>query len=91
MFWNKLFGRIKEKELGKVVHYFDKIQVAVLSLNGNLKVGDKIKVSRGENEFEQEVESMQIDHQEVQSAGKGQEVAIKVAQPAKTGTRICKV
>lgn len=90
MFWSKLFGKGKEKELGKVVHYFDKIQVAVVALNGTLKVGDKIKICRGENEFEQIVESMQIDHQNVSSAIKGQEVAIKVVQPAKAGTCINK-
>jgi len=85
-----LFGGKKEKELGRVVHYFDKIQVAVLELYGNLSVGDKIKVARGEAEFTQSVDSMQIDHQDVKSAGKGQEVAIKVAQPAKAGTRVYK-
>ncbi|MFA4831668.1 MAG: translation elongation factor-like protein [Patescibacteria group bacterium] len=83
-FWNK------NKALGKVNHYFDKIQVAVVVLSGKIKVGDKIKFKRGDDEFEEVIESMQIDHKEVQSAGKGEEVAIKVSKPAKAGSVVCK-
>ena len=79
------------KPLGKVVHWFDKIGVAVLSLNGVLKVGDKVKVQKGEVEFEEEIGSMQVDHKPVKSAKKGDEVAVKLSQQAKEGTLIFKV
>jgi putative protease len=80
----------KNKEIGKVNHYFDKIQVAVIVLSGKLKVGDKVKIKRGDGEFEEVIQSMQIDHKEVQSAKKGEEVAIKVSKPAKAGSIVCK-
>ena len=51
--------------IGKVTHYFDRIQVAVLELNEALNVGDKIRVSGHATELEQTVESLQIDHRPV--------------------------
>jgi len=86
-----LFGGGKNKELGKVVHYFDKIQVAVIKLGGVLKVGDKIKIVRADHEFTETVGSMQVDHKDIVTASKGEEVAIKVNEPTKDGALIYKV
>lgn len=90
-FLSRLFGGCKCKELGKVIHYFDKIQVMVIALNGSIKVGDKIKIKRGDEEFEETINSMQINHQDVGSAGKGQEVAIKISRPTKDGALVYRV
>lgn len=91
MFLQWLFGNKKLKVLGTVVHYFDKIGVAVVVLGDSLRVGDKIKIVRAESEFEETVKTMQIDHHEVMSAVKGQEVAIKISQPTKNGARVYKL
>ena len=77
-----------EKEVGKVTHWYDKIGVAVVDLSGSLKVGDQIKVRRGDEEFETAVESIQIDHEPVKSAKKGDEAAIKLPQKTKEGATI---
>lgn len=77
-----------EKEVGKVSHWYDKIGVAVLKLEGPLKVGDRVKVKKGDSEFEETVSSLQIDHQSVDSAKTGDEVAIKLSQKAKPGAAI---
>jgi putative protease len=78
-----------DKDLvGKVIHYYDKIGVAVVKLSKVLKVGDKVKLVHGENEFEQVVESMQLEHEQVQSGKKGQEVAIKVDKETKSGAEV---
>ena len=69
------------KVIGKVGHYFDKISVAALSLTGPLKIGETVKIG----ELVQTISSMQIEHQQVQSAKKGDDVAIKVDQPVKEG------
>jgi len=80
-----------EKPLGKVTHYYDKAMVAIIKLiGGGLKIGDAVKFVKGENEFTQNIESMQIEHETLKSAKKGQEVAIKVSQPAKEGTLVYK-
>lgn len=77
-----------EKELGKVSHWYDKIGVAVLKLEGPLKVGDRVKVKKGDSEFEEQVASLQIDHQNVESAKAGDEVAIKLSQKVKPGAAV---
>lgn len=77
-----------EKEIGKVTHWYDKIGVAVVKLSRPLKVGDKIKIRRGEEEFETEVASMQIEHENVESAKKGDEAAIKLPQKTKEGSAV---
>ena len=80
-----------EKEIGKVTHYFDKIGVMVVKLTDKIAVGDRIKVKRGNEEFEETVESMQIEHENIEKAKKGEEVAIKVSQPTKEGATVYKV
>jgi len=80
-----------EQIIGHVTHYFDHINVAVISLTGgDLNIGDQIHVT-GKDDFSQTIDSMQVDHQAVESAPKGSEVAIKVSQPVKKNDQIVKV
>jgi translation initiation factor IF-2 len=79
-----------EKEIARVKHWYDKLGVAVLDLKGTLKSGDKIKVRHGEVEFDDTIGSMQIDHKDVTSAKKGDEVAVKLSAKAKEGCHIFK-
>jgi translation initiation factor IF-2 len=79
-------------KVGKITHYYDKIGVAVLELSGNLATGDRIKFVRGgEDLFEQTVESMQVEHEKIDSAKKGQVVGLKVDQEVKEGAEVYKV
>ncbi len=80
----------KEKEIGKVVHWYGKINVAVVKLAGALAVGDAIKVRHGESEFEDTISSMQLDHEAVKTGKKGQEIAIQLSQEAKDGSLVYK-
>jgi putative protease len=72
-----------DKPVGKVTHYYDKINVAVLELDRALKVGDTIKIVKGDTEFTQTIDSMQIDRKEVKSAKKGDSIGLKVDQVIK--------
>jgi putative protease len=69
-------------EIGVVTHYFDKINVAAILLSKPLKVGDKIQIKshEGMTDFEQVVESMQINREDVKKAKSGDEIGIKVKQ-----------
>lgn len=81
----------KEKPIGKITHYFSKIEVAVITLSAPLKVGDTIRIAGGEaTDFEQEVESMQIDHKEVKSGKKGDSVGMKVNEKVHEGYKVFK-
>ncbi len=80
------------KQIGKVTHYFDKISVAVIELSGVLKAGDTISFQRGGEElFQQEISSMQIDHEAVKKAKKGDDVAIKVDEKVREGVEVFKI
>lgn len=81
----------EEKFIGVVTHYFSKIGVVIVKLSAPLKVGDKVKIKRKEEEFEQEVQSMQVDHQNLQEAKKGDEVGLKVDQKVKEGWELYKI
>ena len=83
-----IYVMLKEKPIGKVVHWYDKLGVAVVKLNKALKVGSQVKVRRGEQEFTDTVTSMQLDHKSVKAGKKGEEVAIKVSQQVKEGAEI---
>jgi len=76
------------KQVGTISHYYDQIGVAVLDLNETLKVGDKIKIVKEEEEFEQEISSMQVEHKEVQTAKKGDSVGLKVDKEVKRKSKV---
>ena len=80
-----------DKQIGVITHWFDKIGVGVIRLSAGLKVGDTIKVVRGDQEFEQTVDSLQIDHAEVAKAKKGEDAALKLAEKVHEGALVYKV
>lgn len=78
-------------KVGKVTHYFDKIGVAVVELSDRLSAGDSIKISGKDKEFVMTVSSMQIEHESIQEAKKGNTVGMKVDQAVEEGDQIYKV
>ena len=70
-------------EIGHVTHFFSKISVAVLELSLPLAVGDRILIKGPSTDFEQTVESMQIDRKAIQRAEGGQSIGLEVVQPIK--------
>jgi putative protease len=79
-------------KVGKVTHYYDKLNVAIVDLDGTLSVGDNIKFVRGgEDLFEQKVESIQIEHEKKDTAAKGDVIGLKTNEAVKEGTEVYKV
>ncbi|MHA2379294.1 MAG: translation elongation factor-like protein [Candidatus Thorarchaeota archaeon] len=64
--------------VGVITRYFAKIGVAAIILEDTLKVGSKIRIEGATTDFEQNVDSMQIDREEIGEGKAGQEIAIKV-------------
>lgn len=85
---------VKKKEVaerklaGKIVHYFGNIGVAVIKVNKEIKIGDTIEIDNKGETFEQKITSMQVNHKEVKSAKKGNEVGMKVNQPVKVNALV---
>jgi putative protease len=75
------------KKVGTVTHYYGKIGVAIIKLSGTLKVGDRIKIENGA-EFEQAVDSMQVEHAQVEEAKKGDVVGLKVEKKVGEGATV---
>lgn len=69
---------MEEKPIGKVTHFFGQISVAVLDLTEPLKVGETIHIKGHTTDLTQKVESMQVEHKDIQEAKPGDQVAIKV-------------
>ena len=78
----------KGKQIGKITHFFNKIGVGVLELESELKVGDEIVIATHQGDFEQKVDSMQVEHEQVTEAKKGDAVGLKVDQPIKEGNLV---
>jgi hypothetical protein len=75
--------RLSEEEvvkIGRVAHFFSKISVAVIELAAPLNTGDTIVFKGPNTDFEQVVDSMQIEHENVQRAEAGQSIGLKVMQ-----------
>jgi len=77
-----------EKKIGEVVHFFDKILVAIIKLTAPLKIGTEVKFKHGDNEFTQTIDSMEIDHKQITAAKKGDEIGVKVNQLVKDKTEV---
>lgn len=81
-----------DKPIGKVVHFYDKLGVAIIDLgSGGIKVGQEIKFKKGDGEFTQKVESLQVDHESVESVKRGDSFGLKVDKPTKPGTEVYSV
>jgi putative protease len=77
-------------EIGAITHFFPKISVAVIELKSPLSVGDTIVIKGPNTDFEQPVDSMQIEHQNIQRAEAGQSIGLKVLQRVRETDRVYK-
>jgi len=80
-----------EKKVGEVTHYWRKISVAGIKLTDTLNVGDTIRVLGTTTDFEQIVGSMQIEHENIETAKKGQEIGLKVNEKVHQGDTVYRV
>jgi len=81
-----------EEKIGVVIHYWSKIGVAGLRItDGELKVGDTIRIKGHTSDFTQPVESIQIENESVEVAGPGQDIGIKVIESARDHDEVFKV
>ena len=80
-----------DETIGKVTHYFDRISVAVLQLTRTVRVGDTIHFHGHSTDFNQKVDSLQVEHKSVPEGNPGQEVALKVDQKVHPNDQVMKV
>lgn len=77
-----------EHLVGTVTHYWGKLGVAGIELSGELEVGDTISVRGNTSDFTQTVDSIQIEHEDVESATAGDSIGVKVSDRARVHDQV---
>jgi len=81
-----------EEEIGKITHYFSKINVGVIEVTkGELQVGDTIHIKGHTSDFYQKVQSLQVEHSPVDAVGVGGSAGLKVESPVRENDLVFKV
>jgi len=79
------------QEVGEVTHYFPHPEAAIIKLSAPLAKGDTVRIVGGEEtDFEQEVASMEVDHEKIEKGKKGDEVGVKVKKKVRDGYKVYK-
>jgi len=68
------------EEIGSVSGFFAHPSVAIVDVKASVRLGDRIFIKGHTTDFQQVVESMQVDRQPVQEAQAGQSIGVKVSQ-----------
>jgi len=76
---------------GKCEGYFERINVAIINLISSIKEGDRIIFTTNHGLFEQTVNSMQINREDVVIAHAGDDIGMKVKNVPTVGTNVYKV
>ncbi len=78
-------------EVGRVTHFYPKISVAIVELKAPLNIGDKILIRGATTNFEQTVESMQIEHKNIEKAEAGQIIGLKVKERVRENDKVYRI
>lgn len=79
-------------KVGHITHFYNKIGVAIVELDGTISLGDKVKFVRDDRDlFEQTISSIQVEHEKKDSAGRGEIVGIKTDKEVKEGAEMFKI
>ena len=81
-----------EEKIGVVSHYFGNIKVAGIEItDGELAVGDTIHIKGHTSDFTQTIDSMQIEHEDVEKASVGDSIGLRVVEHAREHDIVYKV
>ena len=82
----------KKQLIGKVIHYFGKVKVAVIKLSKPLKIGDEIRIIGGEDtDFKQPIKSMESEHEKISKAKTKAAIGLKVKKKVREGYKVYKI
>ena len=82
---------MKEVRVGKVASYFTHVEAAAIELEGDLKIGDTIHIKGHTTDFEQKIESMQIENEPAEEAKAGDSIGVKVEERVRRNDVVYKV
>ena len=82
---------MEEKEVGKVMDYYANIGVVAIEVSGDISVGDTLRFKGHTTDFTQQIDSMQVEHESVDSVKAGDSVGIKVSERVRSHDKVLKV
>lgn len=83
---------MSEKEIGYVSNYFSELSVSSVEItNGTVSLGDTLHFKGRTTDFISKVGSMQIDHEPITVAKKGDSIGVKVSEKVRKHDRVYKV
>ena len=83
---------MEEKKIGVITHYFGHVGVGIIKIEAEgLKVGDTLHFKGHSSDFQQTVESMQLEHKDIQEGKVGDQVGVKVNEHVREHDEVFKV
>ena len=83
---------MQDQEIGYISKHFSKISVAAIEITaGKLSVGDTIHIKGHTTDLKEEIASMQIEHETVESAKKGDSIGIQVSDRTRRKDKVFKL
>ena len=83
---------MEEEKIGEVVKFFAKPCVAAIKLtDGELKIGDTIRITGHTTDITSLIESMEANNQKIERAVPGDFIGIKVSDRVRPGDEVLKV
>ena len=80
---------MKENYIGSISNYFSNISVAAFEIeSGKLSVGDTIHIKGHTTDITETIASIQMEHDVIETAKKGDDIGIKVAQKVRGGDKV---
>ncbi len=67
-----------ETLVGTVTHYYKSLGVAAVEVSDSLEVGNTLHFRGHTTDFEQKIESIQVEHEQITKATQGQVVGLRV-------------
>jgi putative protease len=81
----------EKKLVGKISHFYGKIGVAVVEVEDEINVGDTISIEGAVTNFRQTVDSMEIEHEQISKAKKGDSIGMKVIDKVRENDNVYKI
>lgn len=82
---------MEEKEIGKITHFYNHLNVGIIELSDTLSVGETIHIKGHSDDFSQTVDSIQIEHADVQIAKSGDVIGVRVVGKVHPHDKVYKV
>lgn len=80
-----------ENAIGKITHYFSRLGVAVVRLEEELSIGEKLLIKGRITNFSQTVSSIQSEHKSLEKASAGMEIGMKTENPVEVGDIVYRI